>query len=609
MVGICGMVGETSSMDDLVSELRWNGDEVVHENNDGSVAIASVTHPSRADDGYGEAADGRVSVHLWGAVWGFDGPDGYTPVDEPAAKYCASLYETHGIDFVTGLNGNFVGSIRDERQDRLYLFTDRLGTRPLHLADTDHGLAFSTDVQSLPLVPSVNTGFDTDYVAEYFALKRVFGVKTPLEGVEKTQPGSVTTVSLSDGDVETERYWLPQYDPEDESRSYFVRRLAATLRTAVADRIRSDGTYGLLLSGGSDSRLVLAAFSSLDRSVRAYHLNEWWNREANIAARVATTADAEFQFLSRDRGYQARALATQPQLSNFVGYFNQAHAAGFADVFRDEVDTLFTGHYSDMMFKGNHLATYNVDLGRLGSFDLPVEKPVESIEAFVENRVASIPSYLDVSSSMRDIYLDNVSRDGLRVIDHGVEYPTMREATLASRCPLTNGTSQFFYYSTEQMMPSGTPFLDNRLIDLFLSIPIRYLLRGDLVNGATKLLAPDLADLPHARGVVPIRYPYVFQRLGELTAQFGHRHLRADPEHAHWTHGPWTNHSGLIRSHDFVRDTLDDHEETIRALPFLRWDGVEHCYEAHQAGEDRMKELYTLSTFLQMPIVERLLDE
>lgn len=608
MVGVCGIVGERAPIDDLVSELRWNGDETVHESTDGNLAVASVTHPLEADGGYGEAANGRVSVHLWGNVWGCDGPDGHTAIGGPAAGRCATLYEAHGIDFVAGLNGDFVGCVYDAARDRLYLFTDRLGTRPLHLVNTDRGLAFSSNVQSLPLVQSADVRFDADYLAEYFALKRVFGVKTPLEGVEKTQPGSVTAVSPSDGSVETDRYWFPRYDPIGESRSYFVRRLAATLRTVVAERTRPDRTYGVLLSGGSDSRLVLAALSSLDRSVRAYHLNEWWNREADVAARAAAAADTEFRFLTRDREYQARALATQPRLSNFVGYFNQAHAAGFADVLRDEIDVLFTGHYGDMLFKGNHLVKHGVDLRGLGSFDLPIERPVENVETFVENRIAPVPAYLDVSRSMREIYLDNVSRDGLTVVDHGVEYPTMREATLASRCPLTNGTSQFFYYGTEQMMPSGTPFLDDRLIDLFLSTPIRQLLRGDLINGATRLLAPALSDLPHAKGAVPVRYPYPFQRLGELAAQFGQRHLRADPRHPHWTHGPWTDHAELIRSHDFVRETLDEHRETIRSLPFLRWDGVERTYEAHRNGEDRMKELYTLSTFLRMPVVDRILD-
>lgn len=609
MVGLCGVAGDSASADELIADLQYNGDEVVHRDTNGNVSVASVVHPSVADDGYGDPTDEPISIRLWGSVWGFDGPNGYTSATEPAADYCASLYETHGIDFIRGLNGNFAGSIYDRDRELLYLFTDRLGTRPLHLIQTDDGVVFSSNIQSLPLVPTVDIGFDTEYLAEYFALKRVFGVQTPLAGVEKTQPGSITTVSLPDGTVETDRYWMPRHDPIEKSRSYFVRRLATTLRTVVADRTSPDERYGVLLSGGSDSRLVLAALSTLDRTVRAYHLNEWENREANTAARVASAANAEFRFLARDREYQARALADRPRISNFVGYFNQSHAGGFADTLSAEIDTLFTGHYGDMLFKGNHLDKPEIDLGRLGSFPLPIERPVQSLETFVENRVDSAPSYFDTSKSIREIYLDNVAREGLRVIDHGVEYPTMREATLASRCPLTNGTSQFFYYGTEQMMPSGTPFLDNRLIDLFLSTPVRHLLRGDLINGAIERLAPSLAEIPHGSGMVPIRYPFALQWLGELTTQFSQRHLQGSPEQPYWTRGPWTDHSELIRTHEFVRDTLEDHEDTIRELPFLRWENVENCYENHRAGDERMRELYTLVTFLNMPVVERVMNE
>jgi asparagine synthase (glutamine-hydrolysing) len=131
------------------------------------------------------------------------------------------------------------------------------------------------------------------------------------------------------------------------------------------------------------------------------------------------------------------------------------------------------------------------------------------------------------------MYRDEVRSEGEEVVDHGVSYPSLREATLASRCPLTNGTSQFFYHGTSQMMPSGTPFLDNRLFDLFLTIPVRHLLRGDLVNRAIRRLAPSLADYPHGSGVVPVRYPFTAQRVGELATEFVQKHLLSDPEKPH----------------------------------------------------------------------------
>lgn len=605
MVGLCGAIGDIHGFDSLVDDLSWNGDEVDHVEKDGDVAIGVVVHPSRANFGYAETETGD-SIWLWGSVWGFDGPEGYERFPETGADQCATYYERHGMAFVEGLNGNFVGVVRDNDTGKLTLFTDRLGTRPIHYTETDDGIVFSTNIQSLPLHPGVETDFDESYLAEYFALYRPFGIKTALTGVTKTQPGSVTTLD-PEGGIESERYWRPVYTPHDRPRDYFARQLARTIRDVVADRTDQTDEYGLLLSGGSDSRLVLAALTSLDRHVETFHLSEWHNREARTAAQVAAAVDVPFTLLVRDQDYQARALAARPRMSNFVGYFNQSHAHGFAEILSSHVDMLLTGHYGDMLFKGNHLRKPTVDLGPIGSFDLPIEQSIDTLDSFVDHRAnVETPAYLRHPRSLQDVYRENVRREGKEVIDHGVSYPSLREATLASRCPLTNGTSQFFYYGTAQMMPSGTPFLDNRLLDLFLTIPIRHLLRGDLINEATRRLAPPLAEYAHGRGIVPIRYPFLVQRVGELATEFAQDRFADDLEEPHWEHGPWPDHHELIREHEFVRETLDKHEDTIRSLPFLSWSGTNECYEAHLAGEDRLGPLYTLSTFLEMPVVSRI---
>lgn len=209
---------------------------------------------------------------------------------------------------------------------------------------------------------------------------------------------------------------------------------------------------------------------------------------------------------------------------------------------------------------------------------------------------------------MYDVYDANVSQEDGRIVDHGVAYDSLREATVCSRCPLTNGTSQFFYYGTLQMMPSGTLFLDNRLIDLFLSTPTSYLLRGNLIGEAIEYLDPDLAEIPHGSTNVPLSAPSVLQPTGRIATAFKRRHLSKPFKEPHWTAGPWTNHAELIRTQGFVRETIDEHEELIRSLPFLSWEGVNECYQAHLDGEDELAALYTLVTFLRMPLTRRLAE-
>lgn len=85
MVELCGAVGDTRNFTALVDDLHRNGNERAFAAEDGSAAVASVVHPSEADFGYAEAADG-ARIWLWGTVWGFDSPDGYEPVPEAGAK-------------------------------------------------------------------------------------------------------------------------------------------------------------------------------------------------------------------------------------------------------------------------------------------------------------------------------------------------------------------------------------------------------------------------------------------------------------------------------------------------------------------------------------------
>lgn len=607
MVGVWGAIGtEPGGGEELTADLRWSGRESTWQYAEDGVTVGVATHSSTPQPA--RTGDDGAAVWLWGSVWGFDGPDGYTVPDEPPAAYCASLYEEHGMDFVPRLNGNFAGVVYDRDAGTVSLFTDRFESRTLHCYRTDEGLVFSTNVQSLPLHPAVETAFDVEYLAEYFSLQRSFGVKTPLEGVELLQPGSIATVSLDDRTVESDRYWYPSYDPVEKPREYFSRRLAEILERAVAERTDADTEYGLLLSGGSDSRLALAALNGADRDVRAYHLADWTNPEATVARRVAATADVPITLLRRDRDYQARALRSTPRIANFVGYFNQMHAAGFEDTLAEDVEYLFSGHYGDMLFKGNHIPTRSVGLGRLGSFSLPIETNDETLESYIDGRVSEAPAYIRdaLSRSMHEIYEANISRQGSGVVDHGVAYGSLREAMLCSRFPLTNGTSQFFYHGTLQTMPSGTLFLDNRLVDLFLSTPTSYLLRGNLIGEAVERLDPALAEIPHGSTNVPLSSPFALQQFGRIATAFKRQHLSGTFDESHWTAGPWPNHSELIRSHGFVRETIDEHEGLIRSLPFLSWSGVNECYRAHLDGEGNLAALYTLVTFLRMPVVHRI---
>jgi asparagine synthase (glutamine-hydrolysing) len=81
------------------------------------------------------------------------------------------------------------------------------------------------------------------------------------------------------------------------------------------------------------------------------------------------------------------------------------------------------------------------------------------------------------------------------------------------------------------------------------------------------------------------------------------------PPESYMSHDPWPDMRELIRSHGFVEAALEEKGPLMDALPFLDREGARRCYEAHLDGEDNHFELYTLLSFLHMPVVERMVTD
>lgn len=613
MVGMCGVLGERDhEIDRMGDDLRWTGEEDVAAYEDENVALRSSYHPGTEREQPASTRNDAL-VWVWGNVWGYDGPDGYVSRretdSETIAQFCARRYEADGIEFAAGLNGTFAAAIYDREDGTAYLLTDRLGTHSIYYArPRPETLVFSTHMQSLPLYPAIETGFDVEYLSEYFALGCIGGTKTPLTGIEELSPSSVTTVDLDDEAVETEQYWRPRFEPLDRPFSYFAERFTERFEAALDDRLNPDLTYGLLLSGGSDSRAILAGIDT-NIDLRTYHATNWLSRETRTAERAAFVADRDFQLLMRDRDNHKRLLETVPRTMNFQGRFRDAHVDDFADRLRDEVDVLISGLFGDSLFRDHSFPTPDVRLGPLGTVELPFVGPTDSIDDYVAYRATELPEYLDAPSRLEDILERNIETEN-GIVNHGIEHRSVEELFLFHEFYPVSGDGDFFYRSLNGMMPHWTPFFDNRLVDLALRLPMKHRTRRSVIDATTATLDESLAALPHAKTGVPLTQSFPTDFLWQYANWFVWEHLQSDdPPRPYLTHDPWVDGNELLREHDFAAEKLREKEDLIDALPFLDRDGVHRCYRDHQNGANNHYELYTLLSFLEMPVVERLTED
>jgi asparagine synthase (glutamine-hydrolysing) len=171
-------------------------------------------------------------------------------------------YDRWGRDCVTHFKGMFAFAVYEHESRRLLLARDRLGVKPLYLADVDGALRFASTLPALLAGGGVDTELDPVALHHYLSWHAVVPPpRTILRGVQKLTPA--TTLSITEnGERDERRYWQADFGRQERYADYTERDwdeavLEAT-RAAVKRRMVADVPVGVLLSGGLDSSLIVA---------------------------------------------------------------------------------------------------------------------------------------------------------------------------------------------------------------------------------------------------------------------------------------------------------------------------------------------------------------
>lgn len=171
-------------------------------------------------------------------------------------------YQQWGTDCVQRFYGMFAFALVELDTGRTVLGRDRLGIKPLYLAQTPDRLRFASSLPALLAAGDVDTSLDPVALHQYFSWHAtVAAPHTVLNGVRKLPPATVRVVE-ADGTEHDHLYWQPSYTRRPEhaalSAEDWTDAVLDALRTAVRRRMVADVPVGVLLSGGLDSSLIVA---------------------------------------------------------------------------------------------------------------------------------------------------------------------------------------------------------------------------------------------------------------------------------------------------------------------------------------------------------------
>ena len=203
------------------------------------------------------------------------------------------LWRQSGVAYADGLRGMYAIAIHDRAARSLTLSRDRFGIKPLYTATIPSGIAFASEPGALLEAGLAERAVRPAARDELLQMQFTTGADTIFPGIQRVLPGE--TLRIVDGHV-VDRHRLPALPagpPEEIGEAAALARLDAALEQSVDLHQRSDVPYGMFLSGGVDSAVVLALMARLnDQPVMAYTAGFDVPGAADERAQAATVARA-----------------------------------------------------------------------------------------------------------------------------------------------------------------------------------------------------------------------------------------------------------------------------------------------------------------------------
>lgn len=212
---------------------------------------------------------------------------------EPPLK----LYRRDGVRFADSLRGMYAIAMYDPDGERLLLTRDPFGIKPLYYAETSQGFIFASEPQAILATGLVSREMDATAAGELLQLQFTTGRSTAFKGISRVLPGETLVVERGRVLERHRRHALPK----GPTQSLNEERALVALEDALVDSVRvhqrSDVPYGMFLSGGIDSSVILACMARLnDQPVRCYTAGFSGTRvtdEREHAQRVASATGAD----------------------------------------------------------------------------------------------------------------------------------------------------------------------------------------------------------------------------------------------------------------------------------------------------------------------------
>jgi asparagine synthase (glutamine-hydrolysing) len=431
---------------------------------------------------------------------------GYRFFSEGDTEVILKSYHAWGSGCVDRFIGMFAFAIWERDSGRLILARDRLGIKPLYLAEVEHGLRFASTLPALLKAGGIDTSIEPVALHHYMSFHSVVPAPyTMLKGVHKLPPATIRTIE-ADGRSRDHRFWNLRFETSREEMELayedWQEITLDALRKAVERRLVADVPVGVLLSGGLDSSLIVGLLAEQGQhglstfSVGFEEAGGEKGDEFEYSDIIARHYDTDHHKIFVDSRRLLPSLEhcvqamSEPMVSHdVIGFYLLSHEVS------KHVKVVQSGQGADEVFGGYHWYPPMVE----------AEDPLDTYARVFFDR-----DHDEYSSAVHPALLgDDYSREFVKRhfampgARHGIDRALRLDTTvMLIDDPVKRVDNMTMAWGLE----ARVPFLDHELVELAARIPAQYKLASDgkgvLKEAARNVIPAEVIDRP--KGYFPV---------------------------------------------------------------------------------------------------------
>ncbi len=586
MSGIYGIVGRTNITDApriltrMAEAIPVKGAVAQQHSNTTAAAHIAILQPPRigaSGGGIAERPSGTFCIYE-GVIYRESGSVNHTLVEQHGAEVLLTHYLASGVEGFTRVRGSFNAALWDADKGVFILANDKLGHRPLFWGYRNGTLVFASLLARVMASRILATTIDVEAFADLLSYEYILGERTLFQDVRILPPGSYLT--LKDGNLQIRTYW--RLDQVEVHGGYDARRqeeLQHAFTSAVQRAVRPDITCSVGLTGGLDSRCVLAAAASQQLSFISHTGGQENSTDVVLSRQLAERVGATHRFEQLSPEHTGAWLT--PMVLHQGGIIATLHS-----------------HPCQYLYEAPHCDAEVLGIGGefVRSFWLSAKDPAITSQAdaqqFLRNRLMGRERRQQLEQLWRPEFRTTGTRAPQEHLDSLLAAYTPQDTPavaldyfyLHERCRKFLNKAVLISRAYEEVY---FPFLDHQWIEAVAAVPLSERLANKIQVELIKNLYPSLLDIPYTKTLISFS-------ASPLQTWMINRY-RAVQRKASRKLGFVKGPPAVVPNHDYPRWSRQQMRNTLVELlyhpeaayrAYLSWDAVEPMLNRHFSGAE-----------------------